>query len=131
MNATTTMTRSSLLLGLLVFGSAVHAAPATDTCRSTRDCSGGQVCIYDSERSAKTCRVPSPVDDYDGDGHDAIEHGGDDCDDADATRFPGNPEYCDADGHDEDCNLDTFGDRDLDGDGQISSQCFNLGPPAG
>lgn len=40
-----------------------------------------------------------------------------DCDDADANRFPGNPEVADANGHDEDCDYTTYGFRDVDGDG--------------
>jgi hypothetical protein len=64
--------------------------------------------------------------DADGDGHISIEcEGGDDCDDADGSRFPGNPEVCDAYGHDEDCNSATYGTTDADGDGFIDQNCFN------
>ena len=66
--------------------------------------------------------------DVDGDGHISVEcEGGDDCDDADAARFPGNPEVCDAYGHDEDCNPTTYGATDADGDGFIDQNCFNYG----
>jgi len=64
--------------------------------------------------------------DDDGDGHASSDCGGFDCDDADATRFPGAPEVCDSVGHDEDCNSDTFGDLDSDGDGAASSACCAL-----
>ena len=53
---------------------------------------------------------------------------GTDCDDADALRFPGNPEVCDPDHRDEDCNPDTFGARDVDRDGFLDAQCCNTAP---
>lgn len=72
------------------------------------------------------CLLPG---DCDGDGsRHALECGGDDCDDDDPDRFPGNPEVCDAAGLDEDCNPDTFAgesDGDMDGDGYISARCCN------
>jgi hypothetical protein len=74
------------------------------------------------------CQIP----DRDGDGIRRIECGGTDCDDDDAARFPGNPEVCDAEHHDEDCDARTFGGRDADGDGHVDSRCCNLqgnGPP--
>ncbi|MCB9616600.1 MAG: hypothetical protein H6722_29545 [Sandaracinus sp.] len=73
--------------------------------------------------SADTC----PIDcvDTDGDGAGAVECGGDDCDDTDPDRYPGNHEVCDAEGHDEDCDPTTFGDRDVDGDGYVSFLCCN------
>jgi hypothetical protein len=51
---------------------------------------------------------------------------GDDCDDGDADRFPGNAEICDAEGHDEDCDPMTFGFRDGDGDGHADANCRNV-----
>src|SRR5690348_5247253 len=42
--------------------------------------------------------------DEDGDGHDAVTCGGDDCDDADRNRYPGATEVCDPASRDEDCN---------------------------
>ncbi len=63
--------------------------------------------------------------DCDGDGASAIECGGSDCDDDDGDRYPGNPEVCDAEGHDEDCDPTSFGDIDADGDSSVSSACCN------
>ena len=50
---------------------------------------------------------------------------GDDCDDRDARRAPGNLEVCDVLGVDEDCNLDTRGGVDMDDDGFEDSRCCN------
>lgn len=55
----------------------------------------------------------TPVD-ADGDGHYSLETGGDDCDDADDTVYPGAPELCD--GKDNDCTGGTAGEGDLDAD---------------
>jgi len=65
------------------------------------------------------------VRDVDGDGVDSIGCGGTDCDDDDATRFPGNAEFCDGAGHDEDCNAFTFGATDADGDLAFDINCCN------
>lgn len=85
-------------------------------------CAGGTAC----SESSKRC-VVSAVD-ADGDGVDSVASGGTDCDDQDANRYPGNIEICDAHGHDEDCDFETGGLRDADGDGHQSNQCFNWGP---
>lgn len=63
--------------------------------------------------------------DSDGDGHEDIYCGGDDCDDNDPNRFPGNPEVCDTKGHDEDCDTSTVG-PDNDGDGYSDYRCSNI-----
>ncbi len=63
--------------------------------------------------------------DADGDGVNSERCGGRDCDDNDRFRYPGNVEYCDAEGHDEDCNPTTPGTRDLDRDGEDDNRCLN------
>jgi hypothetical protein len=83
------------------------------------------VCIEERHRCEH-----QPID-ADGDGFGAatcVDDRGDpigtDCDDADANRFPGNPEVCDGE-HDEDCDLDTRGAVDRDSDGYESDACCN------
>lgn len=96
-------------------------------------CDDGIDCTEDTcSHLSNGCRFV-PID-ADGDGHAALscttpdgELLGDDCDDDDPNRFPGNPETCtDAtESHDEDCDPDTFGTRDLDGDGATDDTCCN------
>ena len=85
-------------------------------------CLVGQECIETEGRCTTACDT---VSDADGDGHDAIDCGGDDCNDADHTTFPGNSEICDAEHHDEDCDPLTFGFRDEDGDEFVDQECCN------
>ncbi len=88
-------------------------------------CGANMVCDELSDGCRTDCATTA---DADGDGIAAVECGGTDCDDGDATRFPGNVETCDdAEGgaHDEDCDPTTFGARDLDGDGAIDAACCN------
>ncbi len=87
-------------------------------------CAVGQTCDAFESRCVTTCTT---TEDADGDGVDAVECGGADCDDSDANRFPGNEEVCDAEGHDEDCDARTSGDRDIDGDGHADARCCNAG----
>jgi alpha-tubulin suppressor-like RCC1 family protein len=86
-------------------------------------CGEDEMCLEDDELCRPICAVE---EDADGDGVDAIECGGTDCDDLDAERFPGNFEICDAAAHDEDCFEDTFGFTDADGDGAASARCCNV-----
>ena len=91
---------------------------------SSTPCTTSQVCDENQQRCTTTCA------DADGDGHTASSCGGDDCDDNDAMRFPGRTEVCDSTNHDEDCDTNTFGFRDNDGDGFASTTCCNLMPGA-
>lgn len=93
------------------------AAPA-------ESCGAGQRCEEALARCVTACAETA---DADGDGFSAIVCGGDDCDDSDADRFPGNPEVCDAAGHDEDCDLSTVAGAggDADEDGFVSAACCN------
>ncbi len=93
----------------------------------TSPCQPGDMC------DEATSRCTSPCADADHDGHRARSCGGDDCDDADPARFPGNHEVCDA-AHDEDCDFCTVGsppsgtaasDGDLDSDMFVSTTCAN------
>jgi Bacterial Ig-like domain/Putative metal-binding motif/von Willebrand factor type D domain len=94
-------------------------------------CDDGIECTLD-QCSERTRECESLPPDLDGDGHydgsceDAAGKAfGDDCDDEDPLRFPGNIEYCDPDHRDEDCDPDTFGDKDSDDDGFPDAECCN------
>ena len=83
-------------------------------------CAAGESC----DESAGRCSVCAEAD-ADGDGHDSVACAGDDCDDADPNRYPGNTEICDVADHDEDCDPSTFGFRDQDMDGVADAACCN------
>jgi hypothetical protein len=69
--------------------------------------------------------APGEGFDMDGDGHNAMDVNGDDCDDNDPKRFPGNPEKMDSTGHDENCVCD-FELVDKDHDGHYDVKSFNV-----
>ncbi|NOY91673.1 MAG: hypothetical protein GXP55_10770, partial [Deltaproteobacteria bacterium] len=88
------------------------------------DCDDSDACTTDTcDEDRDECVNTAP--DADGDGHAPIDCGGDDCDDDDANRFPGNVEVCDTDNHDEDCDATSFGAEDRDGDGFLDARCCN------
>ena len=93
-------------------GCVFHGPPCPDT----------HTCWEETRECLSPCEWDA---DADGDGVDSVECGGNDCDDNDPNRFPGNAEVCDAAGHDEDCDPTTLG-PDLDGDGYTSIDCCNL-----
>ncbi|HJL33814.1 MAG TPA: MopE-related protein [Polyangiaceae bacterium LLY-WYZ-15_(1-7)] len=94
-------------------------------------CDDGIACTIDAcDEETDECVSAAPDEDGDGARDASCTDGegmplGGDCDDADANRFPGNPEVCDLEGHDEDCDLATFGGRDVDGDGFFDARCCN------
>lgn len=100
-----------------------HPDADDDGCRTVRPtCEEGFDCDEERERCVPSCDDP----DADQDGYEAEHCGGDDCDDDDADRFPGNTEVCDRYDHDEDCDPNTFGQRDVDGDGHVDARCCNV-----
>jgi hypothetical protein len=85
-------------------------------------CLSGQTCDETAGRCATMCELDP---DADMDGATSVDCGGMDCDDADPNRHPDGEEVCDPAGHDEDCDLATFGLRDDDEDGFADSACCN------
>ncbi len=99
-------------------------------CRAGVDpCDDGIECTIDAcSEGRRRCITNPPDEDGDGAFDASCLNGegtplGDDCDDSDPGRFPGNLEVCDLD--DEDCDDTTFGDVDDDHDGYQSDACCN------
>lgn len=105
-----------------VFCNGMETCDADNDAADERGCvSGVEPCTLDeicTERDLGGCRCP----DSDGDGHSDPACGGDDCDESDTNRFPGNVETCDD--HDEDCDPTTVG-PDEDEDGYVGTECCN------
>ncbi|MEZ4247637.1 MAG: putative metal-binding motif-containing protein [Polyangiales bacterium] len=100
----------------------VETCDERDVCRGgAPPCAEGARCVEAEDTCVTSCETP----DADGDGVEARECGGEDCDDSDDSVYPGATEVCDPEGVDEDCDPSTFGDRDVDGDGEISYRCCN------
>lgn len=84
-------------------------------CNGTERCNGTCIpapqpgCMANArcDEAADRCIVQRT--DADGDGHASLATGGDDCDDYDRARFPGNEERWDDADHDEDCRELTHG----------------------
>lgn len=95
--------------------------------RGVPPCAGTEAC----SELLRACGTCATNPDADGDGHWSIACGGDDCDDTDPNRYPGNVETCGKtagdETHDEDCNASTFGDKDRDADGHVDAACCNVG----
>ncbi|UJR84342.1 MopE-related protein [Sandaracinus amylolyticus] len=104
------------------FCNGVERCVASRCVAGAMPCLASQSCSEEEARCISDCSVAS---DADGDGSESTDCGGDDCDDANDQRFPGNSERCDAEGLDEDCDPTTLaGDEgDLDDDGEVSSAC--------
>lgn len=94
-------------------------------------CDDGVACTVDScSVDLDVCTYVAPDMDGDGYGDARCEDRrgvpvGEDCDDSDERRAPGNVEVCDDADLDEDCNLATRGGRDMDGDGFEDAACCN------
>lgn len=94
-------------------------------------CDDDIACTLDScVEDSRSCESQAPDEDFDGfkDAGCVDEDGaplGEDCDDNDSLRYPGNTEICDPEYRDEDCDPTTIGNRDADNDGYNDAQCCN------
>ena len=111
-----------------VFCNGAERCDPTDSGADDRGCvTNSPRCLDEQEcdESERLCITDCGSNpDADGDGADAINCGGHDCDDSDVRRYPNNAEQCDPLGLDEDCNASTLG-QDVDGDGFVDERCCN------
>jgi len=98
-------------------------AVCPETCGDGGSCEPVELGVEEWEARGDVCEAELDECDADGDGARSMACGGDDCDDDDGSRFPGNAETCDA--RDDDCHPCTVGVRDADGDGAIDAACSN------
>jgi alpha-tubulin suppressor-like RCC1 family protein len=115
-----------------VFCNGAERCGASGRCETEPvDCDDDVACTLDAcSEDRRTCTHEVPDLDEDGYADAACLDArgmplGNDCDDGDANRFPGNLEVCDDDAHDEDCDLATRGGVDADGDGFEDIRCCN------
>jgi hypothetical protein len=87
--------------------------PGSSPCPPNSSCLEGRQACLDCTEDA----------DFDDDTFAAVACGGDDCNDEEPDIHPGAVEACDD--VDDDCNPETLGNLDRDGDGEISDTCCN------
>ena len=88
---------------------------------SVADCCGNGTCDLVIGENMTNCSDDCICHDADGDGHAEQACGGDDCDDNNKNRFPGNLEICD--GIDNDCNPATTDENICDVDNDNFCDC--------
>lgn len=114
-----------------VFCNGVETCTAGLCAPGIANCDDGIPCTVDAcsvDMDVCTHRAPDMDGDGFGDASCVDRRGvptGEDCDDTNADRAPGAVEVCDAMDVDEDCDLNTRGDRDTDGDGFEDAMCCN------
>ena len=121
-----------------VFGVSAAAAPAAGQIRSVKP--PPPVTVMKPPQPSPGVRpgavpaetrqyTPKPGEDADGDGFVSAAVGGDDCNDADASVYPGQTERPDT--KDDDCDPASFGSTDNDRDGYIDARLSNPGGGSG